>query len=197
MGQKLGLPDPSPDETDHYIQRAESMKRTAKLTLGVLALLALGAAQAQAQNTCAANPCSLNDTVKVTVATVLRLTLSQSATSLTPPNEAAYDAGFQLDNGPVATVKANRGWTLKISGNAATWTAANGANASKAVADLLWATTSGGTYTALTTSPVTFSTAATGNAGVAQPTFYKTLWSYTNDTPGDYSLVVVYTLSAP
>lgn len=173
------------------------MKSTAKITLGVLALLAMSAAQAQAQNTCAANPCSLNDTVKVTVSTVLRLTLSQSATALTPPTEAAYDAGFQLDNGPVATVKANRGWTLKVSGSAATWTVANGANASKAVGDLLWATTSGGTYTGLTTSPATFSSAATGNSGVAQPVFYKTLWSYANDTPGDYSLVVVYTLSAP
>ena len=173
------------------------MKNTAKITLGVLALLALGAGQAQAQNTCAANPCSLNDTVKVTVSTVLRLTLSQSATSLTAPNEAAYDAGFQLDNGPVATVKANRGWTLKVSANAALWTAANGAQASKAAADLLWSTTSGGTYTGLTTSPATFGSAATGNAGSAQSVFYKTLWSYANDTPGDYSLVVVYTLSAP
>ena len=173
------------------------MKHTAKITLGMLALLTVGAARAQAQNTCAANPCSLNDTVKVTVTTVLRLSLSQSATALTPPNEAAYDAGFQLDNGPVATVKANRGWTLKVSANAATWTAAGGANASKAAGDLLWATSSGGTYTSLTTSPVTFGSAATGNAGTAQPAFYKTLWSYTNDTPGDYSLVVVYTLSAP
>jgi hypothetical protein len=165
--------------------------------LGVLALVAMGAPQAQAQNTCTANPCSLNDTVKVTVSTVFRLTLSQSATSLTPPNEAAYDAGFQLDNGPVATVKANRGWTLKIGANAASWTAANGASASKAAGDLQWATSSGGTYTSLTTSPATFSSAAGGNAGTAQPVFYKTLWSYANDTPGDYALVVVYTLSAP
>jgi hypothetical protein len=173
------------------------MKNTAKITLGMLALLAVSATQAQAQITCAANPCSLNDTVKVTVSTVLRLTLSQSATSLTPPDEAAYDAGFLLDNGPVATVKANRGWTLKVSANAALWTAAGGANASKAAADLQWATSSGGTYTGLTTSPVTFNSAAGGNAGTAQPVFYKTLWSYANDTPGDYSLVVVYTLSAP
>jgi hypothetical protein len=162
-----------------------------------LALLASGAVQVQAQNTCAANPCSLNDTAKVTVATVLRLSLSSSATSLTAPVEAAYDAGFQLDNGPVATVKANRGWTLKVSANAATWTAANGARAGKPASELLWSTSSGGTYTGLTTSPATFSSAATGNAGLAQPVFYKTLWSYANDTPGDYSLVVVYTLSAP
>ena len=170
---------------------------TPKVTLGVLALLALVATQAQAQNTCGANPCSVNDTAKVTVATVLRLSLSSSATLLTAPDETAYDAGFQLDNGPVATVKANRGWTLKVSANAAAWTAANGARAGKPASELLWATSSGGTYTGLTTSPATFSSAATGSAALAQSVFYKTLWSYANDTPGDYSLVVVYTLSAP
>jgi len=172
------------------------MRRTAKSTLGVLALLTVGAARAQAQNTCTANPCSLNDTVKVTVATVMRLDLSQAATSLTPPNEAAYDAGFQLDNGPVAGVKANRAWTLKISANAGNWTAANGANASKAAGDLQWAKTSGGSYTSLSTSPASL-LAASGTGNTSQQVYYKTLWSYSSDTPGDYSLVVVYTLSAP
>ena len=171
------------------------MRITAKLTMAVLALLALGAPQAQAQ-TCSTNPCSLNDTAKVTVATVLRLTLSQSATSLTPPNEAAYDAGFQLDNGPTATVKSNRPWTLKLSANAALWTAANGAQASKAAGDLQWALTSGGSYTGLSTTPATLIT-GNGTSGTAQAVFHKTLWSYAADTPGDYSLVVVYTLSAP
>jgi len=173
------------------------MKTSTKLTLAVAALLSFNAARAQAQNTCTANPCSLNDTVKVTVTTVLRLTLSQSATTLTAPNEAAYDAGFQLDNGPTATVKANRSWTLKVSANAATWTATGGAQASKAASDLQWATSSGGTYTGLSTTPATFLTGATGTAGTNQNVFYKTLWSYANDTPGNYSLVVVYTLSAP
>src|SRR5882672_3130349 len=158
------------------------MKITAKVTLGVLALLALGTAQVQAQNTCTANPCSLNDTVKVTVSTVLRLTLSQFATALTPPNEAAYDAGFQQDNGPVAGIKANRAWTLKVSANAASWTAANGARAGKPAADLLWSTSSGGTYTAFTTSPVTFTSMASGTGNASQQMYYKTLWSYASDT---------------
>jgi hypothetical protein len=173
------------------------MTRAVKITLAVLALVGLGAVPAEAQNTCTANPCSLNDTVKVTVATVLRLTLSQFATALTAPNEAAYDAGFQLDNGPTATVKANRGWTLKVSANGATWTGTAGANANKAAGDLQYATSASGPYTSLTTTPAAFSSAASGNAGTAQPVFYKTLWSYTSDTPGNYSLVVVYTLSAP
>jgi hypothetical protein len=172
------------------------MRITAKVTLGILAL-ALSGAQAQAQNTCSANPCSVNDTVKVTVATVLRLTVSQAATSLAAPNEAAYDAGFQNDNGPIAGIKANRAWTLKVSANAATWTAANGARAGKPAADLLWATSSGGTYTGFTTSPATFTSMASGTGNASAQMYYKTLWSYASDTPGDYSLVVVFTLSAP
>ncbi len=173
------------------------MKLTVKATLGVLGMLALGAAQAPAQVSCNTNGCPLSDTAKVTVNTVLRLTLSQAATLLSSPNEAAYDAGFQLDNGPVAGVKANRSWSLKISANAGAWTGANGANASKAASDLQWATSSGGSYTGLTGSPSDFLTGATGTGNTSQQVYYKTLWSYSSDTPGDYSLVVVYTLSAP
>src|SRR4051812_49397024 len=117
------------------------MKRTVRMTLGLVALLYLGAGRAQAQVTCSANPCSLNDTVKVTVASVLRLTLNQAATTLTSPNEAAYDAGFQLDGGPSVGVKANRPWTLKLGANAGSWTAVGaGSNGSKAATDLQWAT---------------------------------------------------------
>jgi len=173
------------------------MKASVKVAVVVMGLMALGAGHSQAQNTCTANPCSLNDTAKVTVTTVLRLTVSQFATTLTAPNEAAYDAGFQLDNGPTATVKANRAWTLKVAANAATWTGTGGANAAKAASDLQWATSSGGTYTGFSTTPATFTSGATGTSGASQSTFFKTLWSYATDTPGNYSLVVVYTLSAP
>jgi len=172
------------------------MKLTAKVTPLALALLTFVGAQAQAQITCNTNGCNLQDTVKVTVATVLRLNLSQAATSLTAPNEAAYDAGFQLDAGPTAGIKANRSWSLKVSSSAGTWTGANGANGSKVAGDLLWATSSGGTYTGLSTSPTNFLTGS-GTGNTSQLVYYKTLWSYSSDTPGDYSLVVVFTLSAP
>ncbi len=173
------------------------MKLTGKMTLVALVLLTFGGTRLQAQNTCTSNPCSLNDTVKVTVNTVLRLTLSQAATPLTSPNEAAYDAGFQLDGGPTVSIKANRAWTVKVSSNAATWTAVGaGANGSKASTDLQWATNVGGPYAGVSTAPATFLTGGAG-ASSSQGAFYKTLWSYGSDTPGDYSLVVVYTLSAP
>ncbi|HYK83306.1 MAG TPA: hypothetical protein VEU55_09200 [Gemmatimonadales bacterium] len=173
------------------------MKLLRTATLGALALVAWGATGAPAQTTCNTNPCSLNNTASVTVGTVLRLTISSATTALTPPTETAYDAGFQLDAGPTLTVKANRSWTLKAAANAANWTAALGANAAKAAGDLQWSLASGGTYTGLTQTGTTVATGTQGGPGTAEPIFYKTLWSYANDTPGDYSLVVVYTLSAP
>ena len=163
----------------------------------VLAAAALfGLSQGASAQTCSGNPCNVNNTASVTVGTVLKLTLSSITTALTPPDQTAYDNGYQLDNGPAATVKANRPWTLKISSAASNWTAANGAKASKAAGDLQWGTVSGGPYTGLTTSAASVTT-GTGTSGTAQNFFYKTLWGYATDTPGDYSLVVVYTLTAP
>lgn len=166
------------------------------LTLVLAGTALLGLSQAAAAQTCSGNPCNVNNTASVTVGTVLKLTLSSTTTPLTPPDQAAYDNGYQLDNGPSATVKANRPWTLKIASAAGNWTAANGANASKAAGDLEWGTVSGGPYTGLTTSANGVTTGS-GTSGTTQDFFYKTLWSYATDTPGDYSLVVVYTLTAP
>ena len=168
-----------------------------RLSLAVAGLLALLSTRAAAQNTCTGNPCSVNNTAQVNVGTVLRLTLSSTTTALTSPNEAAFDQGYQDDNGPTAGVKSNRPWNLQISANAATWTGANGARANKPAGELEWSRTNSG-YASLTTSPVSIygsSQSATGNA--SQGMSYRTLWSYASDTPGDYSLVVVYTLTAP
>ena len=161
----------------------------------ITALSAPGAA-AQAQFCTGGNSCGLNNSASVTVGTVLRLDLSTSATALTAPDNAAYIAGFLNDNGPTATVKSNTAWTLNISSAASTWTGTAGANPGKLSADLKWALASGGPYVGLSTSPAAVVTSG-GTSGVSQSFFYKTLWSYASDTPGNYSLVVVYSLTAP
>ena len=54
--------------------------------------------------------------------------------------------------------------------------------------------------TALTTSDVVIGSASTtGNNGSspAATINYRILWGYTNDTPGTYSIPVVYTLTSP
>jgi len=113
----------------------------------------------------------------------------------------AEPAGFVANTGPTATVKSNRAWRLQISAAAATWTATNtqpGVNArpNKPAADLEWGTAVGGPFTALSVTPAT---AKSGSATAGTPTsiFFQTMYSWGLDTPGAYSLPVVFTLLAP
>jgi hypothetical protein len=145
--------------------------------------------------------CTASTTTTMTVGTVLQLALSASATALTSPGTAEYDAGLVADNGPAATVKANRAWTLHIAAAAATWTAANTqpgvvARSNKPASDLQGSTSSGGSFAGMTVGGVV---AGTGGAtGGTTTTFYfHTLYSWSLDTPGAYALPVVFTLTAP
>jgi hypothetical protein len=133
------------------------------------------------------------------VGTVLSLTLSSITTSLTAPSQSAYDNGFQDDLAALtATVKANQGWTMSVKSAAANWTPSGaGARAAKPAGDLQWSTTGGAPFTALTTSNASIGTSASGTASSVSTVSYRTLWDYTLDTPGTYSLAVVFTVTAP
>jgi hypothetical protein len=137
----------------------------------------------------------------MTVSTVLNLSLSASATILTPPTTAAYDAGFVADNGPVATVMANRSWTLRISAASAFWTATNTtagvtARVNKPAADLQWSTSPGGPFAGVTVAGTTL-TSGNATGGATTTLSYRTLYNWVLDTPGAYALAVVLTLTAP
>jgi hypothetical protein len=168
-----------------------------KRMLAAAALLGLAVTtQASAQTCTTAPSCSVNNTASVTVVAVMSLTLSSITTSLTVPTAANYDAAGVPDNGPTATIKANKGYTLKIASSANTWTGSGGANTTKASTDLTWSTAALGPFAGLSTTAATVVTSGTGGS-VSQPIFYQTLWHSATDTPGTYSLVVVYTLSEP
>lgn len=148
-----------------------------------------------------AGTCSVTTSVTLTVGKVLQLTLSSTNTTLTAPSEADYDAGFVADAGPTATVQSNAAWVLEISAAAATWTAANSepgvsARANKPTSDLSWATAAGGPFTALGTTAVS-AVSGVPTAGTTPSFFYRTAYDWTLDTPGAYSLTVVFTLTAP
>lgn len=149
--------------------------------------------------TCTGSGCTVNNTASVTVGTVMRLTLSSTTTSLTAPNESAYDTGYQDDAGPTVTVKSNRPWNVQIKANAADWTASGtGARADKPAADLKWSRTDGSGYADLsTTSADVFASTQNATDDASQAIFYRTAWNWGDDTPGSYSLVTVYTLTAP
>lgn len=143
-----------------------------------------------AAQTCNANPCTVPVTATATINSVARLTVSTTTTTLTAPKAADFGAGAGVtSSGPTLTVKSNAGYTLTASAATTTWT--GGAN-NKPASDLKMNVNSG-SFTAL--GQVAHSTTAT--AGTSYTIGYNTIYSFTVDKPGAYSLVVNYTLTAP
>jgi hypothetical protein len=172
--------------------------------LAVVAVLTLvTAAPAAAQCTATGAPANCNQpgSASMTAGRVVRLQVSAGSTALTTPTPADFDAGFNSTTGPTLTVSANAPWMLQVRASAASWTATNTspgapARTNKPAADLKWGRNTGGPFTALSTTDVTlFSGTATANS--ATTLYFQTLYSWTSDTPGNYSLTVVLTLTAP
>ena len=172
-----------------------------KRLLLLLGLLAVGGparliAQCSTPNGQANGSCSSNIASSLTIPTLIRLTISDTSTSLTTPTEADYDATQTAiaSSGPVATIKTNSPWTLLVRATSATWTGTGGARTNKPVGDLLWST--GGGYSAMTTANVSVATGSRGSANSRTFT-YKTNWAWTLDTPGTYTVTVIFTATAP
>ena len=132
---------------------------------------------------------------------VVRLQMTAGSTALSAPTTADFDAGFNTTTGPTLTVSANAPWTLLVRSAATFWTATNTspsapARTTKPAGDLGWSTTSGGIFNALTTGDVTL-VGGTATASSATTLYFQTLYDWTLDTPGNYSLSVVLTLTAP
>jgi hypothetical protein len=166
-----------------------------------LALLAEGAAAQSCSAPIPRGNCPVNTSATLTVPDVMQLTLTSTSTALTAPVAADYDAGFVANTGPSATVKSNRAWRLQIDAGAATWTATNTqpgviARTNKPAADLRWGTVAGGPFTALSVTPATARSGG-ATAGTATSFFFQTVYAWGLDTPGAYSLPVVFTLLAP
>lgn len=174
----------------------------ARTVLCALLLIAVCTRTAAAQN-CSAKPTNCEATglaITMTIGAAFSMAVAPVTTGLTPPTPAHYDAGFAPTTGPTVTIQSNKAWTLAISSLAATWTANNTqtepARTNKPASDLLWATALAGPYTPLTTTAVQFgSGAATASAGVNL--FYRTTYAWALDTPGQYSIQIVFTAAAP
>jgi hypothetical protein len=158
---------------------------------------------ARAQCTASGAPasCNLPGSVSMTAGRVVRVQMSAGSTALTAPTPAHFDAGFNSTTGPALTVSANAAWTLHVRSSAALWTATNTspgtpARTTKPAADLKWSTASNGTFNALTTSDVLL-VGGSATASSATTLYFQTLYNWTLDTPGNYSLSVVLTLTSP
>jgi len=168
-----------------------------RLSLAAAVVLAVTIITQAAGQSCTGNNCSVTNAASVSVPSVMRLTLSTAATTLTNPVEAAFDAGFQDDAGPTATVKSNRPWNLTVASQAATWTGTSGGRATKGAADLQWKQGAGALASLNTTAANVYGASQAATASASTAFSYRTVWSYAVDVPGDYALVVVYTLTAP
>lgn len=166
---------------------------------GALAVPSLSEAQCSVNGAPAS--CGAAGNVSMIAGRVVRLQLSTSSTALTAPTTADFDAGFNATTGPTLTVSANAAWRLHLRASSAVWTATNtspGAPAriNKPAGDLNWSTAPGGPFAALTTSDASLVTGA-ATANNATTLYFRTLYDWTLDTPGNYSLPVVLTLTSP
>lgn len=182
------------------------MRKLAELGLTVIAMIVgssvlPGAAGAQCNASGAGGTCNLGGSVSMTAGRVVRLQMTAGSTALTAPTPDDFDAGFNATTGPTLTVSANAAWTLSLRSAATVWTATNTspgapARTTKPAADLRWSTASNGTFAALTTTNVNLVTGA-ATASNATTLFFRTFYNWTLDTPGNYSLAVVLTLTSP
>lgn len=178
------------------------MKATRLLLAATVLGTVIGASQANAQCSGNAGSCTTTNTASVTVGALVKLGMSSAATPLTAPSVTDIESAVSLDDvGPTFTIKSNRSWTLKIkSQNAATFTYAGSDAGVKPISHLSWAITSGGTYSPITASDVTFASGASSNS-TAEAAFFRTSWaggfSAASNAPGMYTLPIIFTLTAP
>lgn len=159
------------------------------------------AAGAQCSATGDGDSCTVPGSVSMTAGRVIRLQMGAGSTALSAPTTADFDAGFNSTTGPTLTVSANAPWTLSLRSSATFWAATNTspgapARTTKPAGNLRWSTASNGTFLALTTSDATL---VSGAATASDPTtlYFQTLYDWALDSPGNYSLTVVLTLTAP
>jgi hypothetical protein len=178
------------------------MRSTHRVAVALLVSL-IGVSQANAQ--CSGNTGTCNTTLgtTLTIGALVKLDMSASTLTLTPPTADQVDIGATVaDAGPSFTIKANRSWTLNIkAGNPTNWTYVGTSGGVKPISQLTWANAVAGTYTAMTAVDAVFTNGAAATAGTAAAVFFKTTYpaGFTNaaNAPGVYSLPVVFTLTAP
>ena len=179
------------------------MKATRLLLAAMVLGTAIGASQANAQCSSSSGSCFTTNTASVTVGALVKLGMTTTTTALTAPSVTDIESALSLDDvGPVFTVKSNRSWNLKIkSQNAATFDYVGSDGGVKPISDLSWAPTSGGIYSAITASDVTFAFGVSATNSTPAAAFFRTSWaggfSAASNAPGTYSLPIIFTLTAP
>ncbi len=139
--------------------------------------------------------CVQTRNITATVRRTVRVTITPTSTVLPKPNDTDFNAGFSVAAGPAVEVRANRSWQVTVRSTATLWTGTGGARTDKPRADLLWGTSAGGPWTAMSGTNTVFATGAATNSTIA-PLFYRVNWFFALDRPGVYSITLQYTISS-
>jgi len=137
----------------------------------------------------------------MTAGRVIRLQMSATSTTLTAPTSADFDAGFNSATGPTLTISANAAWRLYLRSSTGVWSATNTspgapARANKPAGDLRWSTNVAGPFAQVTTTDATLASGA-ATASTANTLYFQTAYSWVLDTPGNYGLTIVLSLTSP
>lgn len=166
-------------------------------------IMALAPARGLAQCTASGDggSCTVASSASMTAGRVIRLQMTATSTTLTAPTPADFDAGFNLTSGPTLTISANAAWRLYLRSSTAVWSATNTspgapARTNKPVGDLRWSTNGAGPFVPVTTTDANLA-AGTATASNVNTLYFRTAYSWTLDTPGDYSLTLVLSLTSP
>lgn len=145
--------------------------------------------------------CSQGLVATRTVGSVISVVLSTVTLTLPTPTSADFDAGYVQATAPSITVYANTPWTLNIDSPAAVWpataTGSEPVRATKPVGDLSWSGTPSGAYAPLTTNSTQVILTGSATSGTNVRLYLRAALDWTQDTPGNYSITVRLTLTAP
>lgn len=177
------------------------MKFARLVATGAALLAVAGTAQAQVTQQCTGTAtgisagCAVTNTVTSTVPYIARLILSSPATALTAPTAADFGtvAGVVSAGAVTLEVRANSKYTVTAAAAAANFSGGSGNKQSSS----LTFTTDASTYKPVAGTGSTVGTSLAATASTIYTIGYKTLYDWTIDTPGAYTLGIVYTLTAP
>jgi hypothetical protein len=145
--------------------------------------------------------CTGTTSATLTVGKVVQLTLATTSTTLPAPTITDYTNGYLTVGGQTVTIRANASVVVRVAARTSTWSATSTtpgvvAWATKPSTDLQLGAVTTGPFTSLTTAGYTLSNSG-ATANLDLPVAYKLLLDWGADTPGQYSLDVVYTVTAP
>lgn len=163
----------------------------------VSAAMSAVAGVARAQAVCnGGSTCNFAISAQTSTNYVARLVLSSATSTLTPPTAINFNdpAGVNTAGAVTLEVRSNATYTITAVAPSAFFTGGSNAKPSSSVQ---YTTNAFGTLKSVSGTGSQLASAAAATATTTYTIGYKTTYSWTQDTPGTYTLAINYTLTAP